>query len=316
MTTRATQPSVHPIGPPLPPNRRVGRGSRSSIVEAPEERAGLDARSETDSLVPQNQESTPPTAETTRRRVMDALRLAAGVLVTIAAALGCVWGMLRYTRTSPRFAIRNVEVTGSSHRSPEDIARLGGITRGQNVFTTDLEAAKVGILGDPWIEQASVRRKLPGAIVVEVVEREAAGLVAVGPDLYLSTRQGELFKKPESGDPYDLPVITGTRPEDIVKDRDAAVAMIKKALDLVSDYEHLGPAKHLPVQEVHIEDDGALVLSVGKDPIALRLGKGPYRQSLEQASRVLGELANRHAEASVVFLDNEAHPERVVVRMR
>ena len=30
----------------------------------------------------------------------------------------------------------------------------------------------------------------------------------------------------------------------------------------------------------------------------------------------LGELASRHAQASVVFLDNEAHPERVVVRMR
>jgi len=92
--------------------------------------------------------------------------------------------------------------------------------------------------------------------------------------------------------------------------------MIKKALDLVSDYEHVGAAKQLPVQEVHIEDDGALVLSVGKDAIALRFGKGPYRQSIDQASRVLGELAGRRAQASVVFLDNEAHPERVVVRMR
>jgi cell division protein FtsQ len=311
-----SHPSVHPLGPPLPPNRRVGRGSRASIVEAPEERAGLDPRGAVDPIEASADQPTAGDAGASRRRLTDALRLAAGVLVTIAAALGCVWGMLRYTRTSPRFGVRNIEVVGGSHRSPEDIARLGGIARGQNVFTVDLEAAKLGILADPWIEQASVRRKLPGSIAVEVVEREAAGLVAVGPDLYFSTRQGELFKKPEPGDPYDLPVITGTHPEDIVKDRDAAVAMVKKALDLVADYEHLGPAKHLPVQEVHIEDDGALVLSVGKDPIALHLGKGPYRQSLEQASRVLGELANRHAQASVVFLDNDAHPERVVVRMR
>jgi len=92
--------------------------------------------------------------------------------------------------------------------------------------------------------------------------------------------------------------------------------MIKRALDLAFDYEHLGVAKHLRVQEVHLEDDGGLVLVVGKDAISLRLGKGPYRQTLEQASRVLGELAGRHAQASVLFLDNEAHPERVVVRMR
>jgi cell division protein FtsQ len=30
----------------------------------------------------------------------------------------------------------------------------------------------------------------------------------------------------------------------------------------------------------------------------------------------LNELARRKANASVVFLDNDAHPERVVVRMR
>jgi cell division protein FtsQ len=298
-------------GPPLPPNRRVpGRASRASIVEAPEERVAVDPSPDAVRAV-----SEPPEGRG-GPRYMDGLRVAAGILVTIAAALLCVWGMLRYTRTSPRFAVREVKVQGAAHRSPEDIAHLGGIVKGQNVFTTDLETAKIGILADPWIEQASVHRKLPSTIFVEVVEREAAALVAVGPDLYLSTRQGELFKKPEPGDPCDLPVVTGTRPDDVLRDRAGAVAMIKKALDLVSDYEHVGPAKLLPVQEVHIEDDGALVLSVGKDSIALRFGKGPYRQSIEQASRVLGELANRRAQASVVFLDNEAHPERVVVRMR
>jgi cell division protein FtsQ len=303
--------TAHPLGPPLPPNRRVPkRASRASIVEAPDERVAIDPDPEAAAA------PIAPLESKGRVRYVDALRVAAGVLVTIAAALGCVWGMLRYTRTSPRFAVRNVQVQGGSHRSPEDIARLGGIVKGQNVFTMDLEAAKVGILADPWIEQASVHRKLPATILVEVVEREAAALVAVGPDLYLSTRQGELFKKPEPGDPYDLPVVTGTHSEDIVKDRAGAVAMIKKALDLTVDYEHLAAAKQLPVQEVHIEDDGALVLSVGKDAVAIRFGKGPYRQSLEQASRVLGELAGRHAQASVVFLDNDAHPERVVVRMR
>ncbi len=304
-----SHPSIQPPGAPLPPNRRVaGRRSRPSIVLAPDELVSLDP-------APRDPDDAPP-PDDRAPRYTDTLRVAAGVLVTIAAALGCVWGMVRYTRTSPRFSVRTVEVQGAAHRAPEDIARAGSIVRGQNIFTTDLEAAKVGILSDPWIEQATVRRKLPSTIAVDVVEREAAALVSVGSDLYLSTRQGELFKKPDPGDPYDLPVITGTHPDDVVKDRAGAVAMIKKALDLAFDYEHVGPAKLLPVQEVHIEDDGGLVLSVGKDVIALRLGKGPYRQTLEQANRVLGELASRHAQASILFLDNDAHPERVVVRMR
>jgi cell division protein FtsQ len=251
-----------------------------------------------------------------RARFKEGLRLAAGVAITVAAALGCVWGLLHYTRTSPRFAVRTVDVHGASRRSTEDIARRAGIVIGQNVFVTDLEAARAAILNDPWIEQASLRRKLPAAISVEIVEREAAALVAIGPDLYLCTRQGEPFKRPESGDPYDLPVVTGLKTDDVVKDREATIGAIRRALDLVADYEHVGPAKSLPVQEVHIEDDGGLILAVGKDAIQLHMGKGPYRQGLEQATRVLGELGNRRAQASVVFLDNDAHPERVVVRMR
>jgi cell division protein FtsQ len=234
----------------------------------------------------------------------------------MAAALGCVWGLLRYTRTSPRFAIRTIHVQGGARRSPEDLARLSRVFQGQNIFTTDLEAAHAALLEDPWIEQATIRRKLPDTVSLEVVEREAAALVTIGRDLYLSTRQGELFKKPEPGDPFDLPVITGTKADDIVSDRAAAVAMVKRGLDLLAEYEHTSLGKQLPVQEVHLEDDGGFVLMVGKDPIALHLGKGPYRQSLEQATRVISELATQRAQASIVFLDNEAHPERVVVRMR
>jgi cell division protein FtsQ len=249
-------------------------------------------------------------------RWKEGLRLAAGVVVTVASALGCVWGMLHYTRTSPRFSVRTIDVHGTSRRSPEDIARRAGIAIGQNVFVADLEAARAGILDDPWIEQASLRRKLPSGIAVEVVEREAFALVAIDSDLYLATRQGEPFKKPEPGDPFDLPVVTGVRADDVIKDRVGAIASIRRALDLVTDFEHVGPAKSFPVQEVHIEDDGGLVLAVGKEAIRLHMGKGPYRQGLDQANRVLGELGNRRASASVVFLDNDAHPERVVVRMR
>jgi cell division protein FtsQ len=308
-----TTSSVHPPGLPLPPNRRLKKSkARSALVEAPDERIPEGPLPPENDPELESDEST----EANRARWKEGLRLAAGVVVTVAAALACVWGLLNYTRTSPRFAVRSIDVHGTSRRSAEDIARRAGIAIGQNVFVTDLEAARAGILNDPWIEQASLRRRLPAAISVDVVEREAAALVAIGPDLYLSTRQGEPFKKPEIGDPYDLPVVTGISTDDVVKDRVATIVSIRRALDLVADYDHLGPAKSLPVQEVHLEDDGGLVLSVGKDVIQLHMGKGPYRQGLEQASRVLGELANRRAQASVVFLDNDAHPERVVVRMR
>jgi cell division protein FtsQ len=55
---------------------------------------------------------------------------------------------------------------------------------------------------------------------------------------------------------------------------------------------------------------------VGREAIALSLGQPPYRDKIEEASRILNEVARRRANAAVIFLDDDAHPERVVVRMR
>jgi cell division protein FtsQ len=304
--------SLFPPGQPLPPNRKVKRRKPfAGTIEAPDERVLLGAE-----MTDEEDGDDQAGPGISRARIAEALRLTAGVVVTVVAALLCVWGLVRYTRTSPRFAIKVVHVQGNAHRSPEDIARTGGIAPEHNIFTTDLEAAQSRLLGDPWIERVSLRRKLPSTIVVDLVEREAHALVAIGSDLYLVTRQGELFKKYELGDPYDLPVVSGIGAEEVAQDRTAAVGLIRRALDLVADYGHTAAAKTHSVQEAHLEDDGGIALVVGKDATTLRLGRGPYRQSLEQASRVFSELASRKGQASVVYLDNEAHPERVVVRMR
>lgn len=301
---------------PLPPNRRLAkRKAPPAVVDAPDDRFES-PDDQTPRPAPPGPTMPPPAAPASSSRWVEALRTTAGVLATVGMALACVWGLVRYTRTSPRFAIRTVDVTGASHLPPDAIAHAGGIAVGNNIFMTDLENARRRMLDDPWIERVGITRRLPSTVRIEVVEREAAAVVAVGPELYLATRDGDIFKKIESGDPYDLPVVTGVLESELAKDRAGAVATIARALELVAEYERVGPAKRLPVQEVHVDDDGSLVLVVGKDGTVLRMGKGPYRQPLEQAARVLSEVAARRAEAAVVFLDNAAHPERVVVRMR
>jgi cell division protein FtsQ len=298
--------SAVPSSGPLPPNRRVRpKAQKQSIVQAP------------DGSAPRAGDScAPPGDAGSSRRVWEGLRAAASIVATMATALACVWGLVRYTRTSPRFAVRSIEAHGAIHRSSVDLARLAGISQGQNIFSVDLETARVRVLADPWIEQATVVRRLPGTVVLDVVEREASALVAIGPELYAVTRAGEPFKKLEASDPYDLPIVTGVSAEQVAKDRAGTVAAIRRGLDLVAEYERSNAGKTLPVQEVNLSDDGGMSLTVGKEPVVIRFGKGPYRQAIEEASRVLAEVAGRRAQPAVVFVDNEAHPERVVVRMR
>ncbi|WP_437309081.1 FtsQ-type POTRA domain-containing protein [Sorangium sp. So ce388] len=245
-----------------------------------------------------------------------ALQLLAGAAVVLVASTAVAWGARRYIVSSPRFAVRTVLVDGVQRRTAEQVATAGGIEVGKNIFTLDLELAGASISTDPWIEKATVTRKLPSTIQVNVVEREAQALVAIGGDLYLATRDGELFKELAEDDPVDLPIVTGITGEQVARDRAGVIIAVRRLLDVVEDMGRAGVARRYPIQELHVERDGSIVVTIGKEAIALHFGQPPYRDKVGQAARVLTELAQRKASASVIFLDNDAHPERVVVRMK
>jgi cell division protein FtsQ len=239
-----------------------------------------------------------------------------GIVLVIAASIAVAWGIRHHVMNSPRFGVKTIRVEGTVKRTPEQIAALAGVESGKNIFRIDLEAAGLRIQQDAWIDKANVTRRLPSTITIEVTEREAAAAVTVGSDVYLCTHEGELFKKIEPGDPSNLVVITGIMPEEVSKDRASVVKRVRGALDLLGQYERRGPNKRLPVQEIHLVSDGTTRMTIGKDAVTLELGRYPYGNKIIKAARVLDEVAHRNAEPSVVFLDNDAHPERVVVRMR
>jgi len=211
--------------------------------------------------------------------------------------------------------VTEVIVVGNQRRSTDEIMEGAGIQKGNNVLSLDLERARHKLLGDPWIREATFSRRLPGTVHIRVVEREAAGLVAMGLT-YLTTRQGDIFKRLDPGDPTDLPIVTGISIGAVAEDREGAARSIRRALDLADEYEHSHLAERSPLQEVHVAADGTIALVVGKSGVALQLGEPPFRRKLDQAARVFVELDRRGAKADAIMLDNDARPERVVVRMR
>ena len=243
-------------------------------------------------------------------------KLATGVALVVGAALGVAWAAHRYALTSPRFMIREVVVEGKQRTTDADLQKRAGIQVGGNIFALDTRQAEKRLLDDPWIREAKVWRELPGKLRVELSERDAAAVAVVGGHLYLVTRTGETFKEVESGDPYDLPLITGISAQSLGRDRTGETSRIRTALEAISTYGKLAPSRVHPAQEVHLTEGGRVVLTVGKSGITLHLGKGPWTKKLLMAERVLGKTAAQGRTPGIVFLDNEANPERVVVRMR
>ncbi len=263
----------------------------------------------------------PPADESLSRRLA---RAALGFVMVVVIGGGAAWGARRYVTTSPRFAVNDILTTGAKRRSPDELASTAGLAKGQNIFFTDLSAARARLEADPWVSEASLSRKLPSTIFLRVVEREASGIVATndgtakasGGETYLVTREGVLIKRLEAGDPTDLPIVTGVVLQQLVDDREGSARTVRRALDLASDYEHSPLGTRLPLEEVHVETNFEMRLVVGKSALSLHMGAGPYRRKLEQAVRVISELDRRGAKPDSILMDNEARPDRVVVRMR
>jgi cell division protein FtsQ len=253
-----------------------------------------------------------------RERLRRPAEVSLRALVVVAIGLGAIGlGRLveRHVRTAPAFAVRNIELEGHVRLTREEILAAAGIAEGANVFDVAPEEAERRLATHPWIAEAEVRRRLPGTYVIEVRERRAVALLALG-DVYLVSEDGAVFKRAGQDDPVDLPVITGVDRQRFTRDRGFRTSVLLEAVALLSDYRGAGLWRREPVDEVHVEPDDGLSLYVGADATYVRLGHGPFRAKLRRLRTVLDELGQRGARAAYVYLDNQRRPDRVTVRIR
>jgi cell division protein FtsQ len=245
-----------------------------------------------------------------------ALKLASGLAVVVGVSLAVAWSAHHYALTSPRFAIHTVDLVGAKRTTLDQIKTISGIAVGSNIFALDTDVAERKLLENPWISEVKVTRRLPSILRVELSEREAAAVVALGERLFLVTPEGVPFKEVQAGDPFDMPLISGASPENLQRDRKREIERIQTGLEVLRQFERVPLSRVYPAEELHIADAGDVTLTCGKDGVTLELGTGPWRKKLLMAEEVVGELRKKGRTPGIVFLDNSAHPERVVVRMR
>jgi cell division protein FtsQ len=244
------------------------------------------------------------------------LKVIVGAVLVAGLTVGLFWSLYRYAVSSPRFAIKTISVAGNQRVSDARVAELSGLQLGANIFKSDTTSAQQRLLEEPWIQSAQIARELPGRVQIKVTERTAVALASVGEDLFLVTPQGEPFKKVEPGETFDLALITGLSLTEMARDRDREMDRMRTAIDVLGQYARLDMSHAQPPQEVALHDDGRVTLVVGSRGIHLELGREAFRSKLLMAGRVLARLSAKGGQPEVLFLDNEAHPERVVVRLR
>ena len=229
--------------------------------------------------------------------------------------VGVAWALLaggrevyEYATTSSRFEVQNLVYEPSEHVDDETLRELLAIAPATNILSLDLEQLSARLAQHPWVAHASVTRNLPDTLAIEIVEHEAAAIVLAG-RFYLVDQAGVPFKQLERGERGELPIITGIE-RDSLRDpaaRDHAVATIARGLEVLRLYQ----AKQRPqLGELHLADDGSIVLYTAQTGTQLHLGRNEYEPRLARWDALRVALGDRAERLAVVHLDHESKPDR------
>jgi cell division protein FtsQ len=260
----------------------------------------------------------PASSDTPTRpsRLLGAVRWALGGIFVVALATLVAFGGRHFATTSERFGFEKLAVSGATRFSEPELLRLLGVTRGANLFALDMDAAERRLVQHPWIASAELRRKLPATLELDLVEYRARAVAALGDQLYLVTREGHPIVRFDLNEHGEYPVVSGVSLDELAVDRVRGEERLARGIALLDAYERSALSATYAPEQLHMDTDGSVELVVGESGITLVFGKGPIEQKLLMATRVLGKVQSRGELPRVVFLDNEAHPERVVVRLR
>lgn len=94
---------------------------------------------------------------------------------------------------SPILDVDEIAVSGARAVETETIAEAAGVQTGSALLLVDLESVQRAVESLPWIEEATVTRDLPGGLVIDVIERTPAAVVAAGDAAVLVDPDGHVL---------------------------------------------------------------------------------------------------------------------------
>ena len=115
----------------------------------------------------------------------------------------------RQTQGDARFAVKTIEIAGSTHTSR---AAIDAITRpyiGANLFRIDIARMQADLRSLGWVKRIEAEKKLPDTLRIRIVERTPVALAAVDGRISYVDEDGVPFAElsPAVGD-VDLPMVT------------------------------------------------------------------------------------------------------------
>lgn len=142
------------------------------------------------------------------RRQRSIFRRRAAIVLAVVVVLGAVaWGSSALWN-APVFAVDSVVVTGTRHLTTADTLKLAAVPQNTTLLKAPLKEIAARIETDPWVSGATVSRRFPHTLVIDVAERVPAAYVDAGANqLWVLSSDGYWLGKRSGEDTAPLATI-------------------------------------------------------------------------------------------------------------
>jgi cell division septal protein FtsQ len=247
-----------------------------------------------------------------RRLAFSRRGLAIGVTAAT-VALFTTYRLVGLVVSADALTVTRITVSGNARLSHGEVLALLDGLAGRNMLLVSLDEWRRKVLASPWVEDAALRRVLPGTVDVVLAERTPMGIGRIAGGLYLLDRHGGIIDEygPHHAD-FDLPIIDGLAPArrpaggGLIVDQGRAALASRVISSLQSRPELAGR-----VSQIDVSDARDAVVILKNDTTLVRIGDDQFAERLQSYLDLVAALREKVPQIDYVDL---RFGERVYVR--
>jgi hypothetical protein len=201
-----------------------------------------------------------------------------------------LWEGYRALLRLPYFRVAEIQVEGNLQVAAQDIIHSLGLTAETSILEVDLKALARRVLENPWIKEASVQRRLPLSLTIQVVERIPEA-VFIADRHYLLSADGVILAELSQDELPTLPTLRAATPRHVAIGERILTSEMIQGLAVWRQFQLANALQGERAHEIAIAGDGSYVVNLGQRMPAIRL----HAQDLEgQLGRLGAALAASH----------------------
>ena len=194
-------------------------------------------------------------------------------IVKVLTLIIVIIGVSIYVALSPLFNIKEINVTGNSKLSKEEIISLSELKTDENTFKVSKKNTKNKVKANAYIENVKIRRKVPDKVEIIVVERVATYMIPFANSYIYINNQGYMLEI--TSQKAEMPAIVGiSTPEEELHEGQRLISEDLVKLGEVLQIMESANANELVdlITKIDISNRQDYILTLEKEKKAIHLG--------------------------------------------